>query len=386
MQTSGLLMNNIWSDRVMRRTGVDLARVDAVASEATIMVDTVSLAHHGSEMNHRPYLQISGDLTSVVPDQPLPWDITEVTYDRGQERISAYYEFDDQELAGLVSKGYFGPDFRVPEEMTGIPWQLPITVDAVVVGPSGRDDGTNAAIVFLGVHEVADLRLNKEDFGYDLAEYFPDHSRTTDPEKAHEAWQQGPQRTSGGVENLFTEEDLALAEIEDPRAAQQNWSEARAQHKEQEQPRSEMDVVAEQIEADIEAEKRAYEQDLADQDGSDENLYSQRVAAYLKDLEEDEDDREAASAAEGRDKAQDSNLRDELAQIGMQDEENTVLFDEELDAQAVEAARTRRTARRRQNMSQAMRRPDGSGTRDRIDQQDRSRTVSEPEQDYEPEL
>ena len=147
-----------------------------------------------------------------------------------------------------------------------------------------------------------------------------------------------------------------------------------------------MDVVAEQIEADIEAEKRAYEQDLADQDGSDENLYSQRVAAYLKDLEEDEDDREAASAAEGRDKAQDSNLRDELAQIGMQDEENTVLFDEELDAQAVEAARTRRTARRRQNMSQAMRRPDGSGTRDRIDQQDRPHTVSEPEQDYEPEL
>ena len=359
MQTSGLLMSNIWSDRVMRRTDLNLARVQNQACEATVMIDIVTLGHHGSELNYRPYLQATGDLISVVPQDPMPWDITEISYDRGQERISGFYEFTDDQLAGLVRKGYFGQDFTVPEEITGIEWQLPIEADAVIVGPSGREDGTNAAIVFLQIHDAADLKLDMENTRYDMAEYFADRSRTSTPQQAHEMWSQRPARTSQGqYDSLFTDEELALEQFEDPRA----------QHKgpvQDDEPvqLSPLDASAEEIAASIEQEQRDYEEDLANRAGSDENLYASRIASYLEDEQDEEEDEQAQEEVEA---AAAAALRDDLDRIGMTDEENVRLFDDELEPEDVEAARTRRTARRQQNIAQALRRPDGSGVLDQV--------------------
>lgn len=356
MQTSGLLMNNIWSHRVMRRTGVDLARVQNAVGEATVMVDAVTLGHHDSEMNYRPYLHASGDLISVVPAQPLPWDITEVSYDRGQERISAFYEFTDDQLESLVTKGYFSQDFVVPEEITGIPWQLPVTVDAVVVGPSGLEDGTNAAIVFLDVHDAADLKLDRDGSGYDLAEYFADRSRTSTPQAAHKAWTPGRQDVPQG-EALFAEEELALDQIEDPRRVLTPQDRVQGTIE-----RSDLDVAADEVSASIDAEQADYQAALAARAGTDENLYAAHVASYLDEGDDEGEQDEGASA----NVHSTGSLKDEMDRIGMQDEESTMLFDDELDPADVEAARSRRTARRQQNIAQALRRPDGTGVLDQI--------------------
>lgn len=172
---AGLPMNDVWAHRVLREQGVQVDGYDNVPSTISVMVERIDIEHYGAEQNWRPYLHISGELRGIAPDETgLPYDIERVTYSDSEQRIDAYYEFDDEQLSVLAGKGYFNPGFAVPREISGIEWEFPATCDLLVLGPGDGNDGQDQPIVFTRVHDAGNLVTGLGHSGYDLTDYFVD--------------------------------------------------------------------------------------------------------------------------------------------------------------------------------------------------------------------
>lgn len=275
-------MNNVWAHRVLRESGAEVYQYEGIEAEVAVEVDQVELAHHGPETNYRPYLHASGELRRVSPvgEDQLPYGITDVTYDRGSsERVDIFYEFDDQQLADLSAKGYFSRAFGVPEEISGIEWEVPGRADVLVLAPSAETEG-DAPVVFVGVHDAGDLRIDLESSGYDMAEYFHDHSEQASRSAEAPSAVRSVRERSDQLDSLFSEEELGLTEQQVADAAR----EAAAQ---QPSPAAGEDFGSrlEQVAAETEAEAEAFWSKLAETEGTPENLYAQRVASVLAETE-----------------------------------------------------------------------------------------------------
>lgn len=279
MRTAGLTMNDVWAHRVLRERGVETYRLEGVTAELGVMVESLDLKHRGKEENYRPYLHMTGELRSVTPAKALPFGISQVTYSPGQgEKVDAFYEFDDQQLIVLVSKGYFTSGFAVPEQVTGIEWELPATADMLVLAPSGAQTEDDAPVVFTQIHGIGGLEIDLESSGYDLAGYFADHSKDGVPRTEAVVDARGLKARSDAINSLFTEDELGLdTEVQQivgatvPEAAPVvDGISARLQ----------------QVEAEIAAEREQYQTERASTEGTTENLYRERVAAPLHRAEE----------------------------------------------------------------------------------------------------
>ena len=271
MRTAGLTMNDVWADRILRECGVETCHYEALPAEIDILVETVELRHRGQRDNYRPYLHLSGELRTVTPAEALPYEVSQVTFSPGRgERVDAFYEFDDQQLSVLAGKGYFSSAFAVPEEIIGIEWKLPATVDVLMLAPADVD--TDAPVVFTQVHDIAGLEIDLEASGYDLAGYFDDHSRVGISRTEAVVDERGLQARSDAINSLFTEDELTpAADAERGIGAAGHVAGAS----------DGMSADVQQIEAaiaDAYAQRRA---DLERTDGTPEHLYRQRVAPAL---------------------------------------------------------------------------------------------------------
>ena len=272
MRTAGLMMNDVWADRVLRERGVEAYRYEGLAAEIGVLVDSVELKHRGKDENYRPYLHMVGQLRSVTPAEDLPFGITEVTYSPGNgEKVDAYYEFDDEQLVALASKGYFNSTFVVPEQITGIEWELPATVDVLVLAPSEAQ--TDAPVVFTQVRDIADLEIDLVSSGYDLAAYFDDHSKDGISRTQAIVDERGLRARSDAINSLFTEDELDLIEQTEPIAAPAAAEQVAGD-----------EVIAglRQVEAEIEAEREQYQAERERTEGTPEHLYHERVARALQ--------------------------------------------------------------------------------------------------------
>lgn len=289
MRTAGLTMNDVWADRVLRERGVEAYRYDGLEAEIGVLVDSVDLKHRGKQENHRPYLHIIGELRSITPAEPLPYGITQVTYRHGQgEKVDAYYDFDDQQLVALVGKGYFNPSFAVPDQLTGIEWELPAIVDALVLAP--REQQADSPVVFMQVHRIADLEIDLESSGYDLSEYFADHSADGSTYGSRNGWgrvevvvdERGLRARSNEINSLFTDDELDLVE----QASRRPRPDAPAETDPENEAVTEVEAESvsaglHQLEAEIAAEREQFHAELERTDGTLEHLYHERVAHSL---------------------------------------------------------------------------------------------------------
>ncbi|MDQ1031422.1 hypothetical protein QF035_009004 [Streptomyces umbrinus] len=281
MRTAGLTMNDVWAHRVLREREVETYRLEGVTAELGVMVESLDLKHRGKEENYRPYLHMTGELRSVTPAKALPFGISQVTYSPSQgERVDAFYEFDDQQLVVLASKGYFTSGFAVPEQVTGIEWELPATADMLVLAPSGAQTEGDTPVVFTQIHDIGGLEIDLESSGYDLVGYFADHSADGVPRAEAVVDARGLKARSDAINSLFTEDELGLdTEVKQvvgapaPEAA----------------PVAGMSARLQQIEAEIAAEREQYQTKRASTEGTTENLYRERVAAALQTAEEQEE-------------------------------------------------------------------------------------------------
>ncbi|WP_328689703.1 hypothetical protein OHA74_11525 [Streptomyces phaeochromogenes] len=282
MRTAGLTMNDVWAHRVLRERGVETYRLEGVAAELGVMVESLDLKHRGKEENYRPYLHMTGELRSVTPAEALPFGISQVTYFPGQgEKVDAFYEFDDQQLVVLAGKGYFTSGFDVPEQVTGIEWELPATADVLVLAPSGAQTEGDAPVVFTQIHDIGGLEIDLESSGYDLAGYFADHSKDGVPRAEAVVDARGLKARSDAINSLFTEGELGLdAEVKQVVGAPVPEAAPVADG---------MSARLQQIEAEIAAEREQYQTERASTEGTTENLYRERVAAALQTAEEREE-------------------------------------------------------------------------------------------------
>ncbi|MFD2024175.1 hypothetical protein [Promicromonospora aerolata] len=271
MRTAGLPMDDVWAHRVLHERGVKTYRMEGVPAEIGVLVGSLDLKHRSKEENYRPYLHLTGELRSITPTEPLPYAISQVTYSPGHgEKVDAFYEFDDQQLVALAAKGYFTDGFVVPEQVTGIEWELPAAVDVLVLAPSGMPTEGDAPVVFTRVHDIGGLEIDRESSGYDLAQYFAEHpadgarrTQTVVDERALLA-------RSDAINSLFTQDELSL-DAEAGRAGAAPGVQA--------EPVG--DGVSErlqQVEAEIAAEAEQFRAGRERIEGTTENLYRERVA------------------------------------------------------------------------------------------------------------
>lgn len=261
MKVAGIDMTDPWAARVQRNDQVELARATDVPVETVVLMHRVSFEHHGAEKNYRPLLHLTGELQSIRPNEALPFGVNEVTFRSGLgPMMDAFYEFNDAQLAELVSKGYFTEGFEPPSDMEGIPWELPTTIDALVVAPETEGD---APVVFVTIHGQTALALNFENSQYDLAEYF---ANQLTPEIQEELAQQSAQAqvptSSGVLPDLFAD-----VQFTEPNAAELNDSAHRLGSLAPQQVTGGYPVVRESIFEDLLAEmnekNRAEEAQLA---------------------------------------------------------------------------------------------------------------------------
>jgi hypothetical protein len=207
MKVAGIKMTDPWASRVLRSKGIETERVASAPVETVVQMEQVSFEHHGPEKNYRPLLHLTGELRSILPNESLPYGIDEVTFRNGLGPIvDAFYEFDDHQLSELVSKGYFTEGFEPPANMAGIPWELPTTIDALILAPEHQGD---APVVFVTIHGQTELALDIENSGYDLAEYFENRLTVEgQQEQALNASQQGVPTRSGAINDLFAADEF----------------------------------------------------------------------------------------------------------------------------------------------------------------------------------
>ena len=276
-------MTDVWAHRVLRERGVETTRIENEQADIAVFVETMELAHHGPEQNFRPYLHLNGELRGVRPHQRLPYGVDAVTFPTGRgETVDVFYEFDDKQLALLAKRGYFSPGFTVPEQVVGIEWELPATVDAVVLAPAGdparsTESAPDVPVVFVKVHDLGSLDVDMESSGYDLAEYFADFSTDGAPHVEPRVVEgQSLLQRSGEMATLF--DDADFEQQQDPTlvaSAQLSGPEAQ----------DDMSARLQAVAAELAAEEEQLRLDLAAREGTPENIYRERVASALQTVD-----------------------------------------------------------------------------------------------------
>ena len=117
------------------------------------------------ENRYRPYLQLDAELCGGRGS--FGDGITEFVY-REDDRLdrSVRYDFTDRELAILVEKGLYHPEFEVPQLFTDTEFEIPMEMDIVEVELNGN------RLVYASYDMISDLETNSEKSGYDLVTYF----------------------------------------------------------------------------------------------------------------------------------------------------------------------------------------------------------------------
>lgn len=277
-------------DRALRSGEVHAVGLKGVPVESSVEIELVELLHEGPELNYRPYLHLRGELTNVEPSVELPYGITELALRRGSGiQVDAFYEFAPHQLSELVAKGYFTEAFRVPDGLTGIPWQLPAEADFVVIGPDAESE---PPIVLMQVNGSASLQLDQATSGYDLSSYFPDYTAEQQAERSQESGLSTRER----VVDMFADVELDERTVDDrPRSRREAEAEAL--------PDSAFDrLVAEVSSADA-PEAEHEEQAAQPAEGSAEDTYARSIAPSVAEALDGRDapeaEQETAPAPDG---------------------------------------------------------------------------------------
>ena len=117
------------------------------------------------ENRYRPYLQLDAEL--IGGRGSFGNDVTEFGYrENDYLNRSIRYDFTDHELAMLVEKGLYQPDFEVPEIFTDTDFEIPIEMDITEVELNGN------RLIYASYDMISDLQTDSEKSGYNLVEYF----------------------------------------------------------------------------------------------------------------------------------------------------------------------------------------------------------------------
>lgn len=145
----------------------NVTKHEAALCEAKVMSRNVFLEAHSPfdrERPMRPYLHILGMCTGIKAD--FPYGVTDLDFTENPINVDYFYEFTNEELADLATKGLFDKGFRVPDIMFGNEFRFPATCDYLVVAP---DKDGDTPIIFAEVLDAHNREICTENCGYNFA-------------------------------------------------------------------------------------------------------------------------------------------------------------------------------------------------------------------------
>ncbi len=284
MKIAALSNKDAWFSRLVEEMGkhrLDGQVLRAVPTEDTVVVDTATLEHDGPNICYRPYIALTGRILSSRPAVELPYGVDELTFASHPGTPVAYrYNLSDEQIARLVlDKGLHSGSFALPEELVGIEWELPGTIDAFVAAPTSFND---PPVVFVELHDQTQHLIDVESSGYELVDYTPDFQLG---EQTAEVSYDAPTRASLG-RDLFADEGVSDYGQEVAAASRENVELQSEPADEQQEGASAFDRLLQDASARVQA--RAEEEKAAEEarraaikaeinpDGP-ENVYQSRI-------------------------------------------------------------------------------------------------------------
>lgn len=117
------------------------------------------------DSRYRPYLVLDTEIKGAIGD--FSNGITEFRYRDDDKLLRAVnYDFTDDELSVLVSKGLYNKDFEVPALFTDTDFEIPIDLDIYLVNVNDK------TMIYASYDMISDLKTNSKESEYDLVQYF----------------------------------------------------------------------------------------------------------------------------------------------------------------------------------------------------------------------
>lgn len=172
MNIAGFTMSTPWASRSLW-SGFPVEEISDIPCEMKVSMDSVFFSYGSEEVNYRPRLHMRGKLISIIPAIEMPLNITEISFDpESGPIIDGFYSFTDDQLAVLVQKGYFTYEFDIPALFSETVWELPTTIDALLV--PGDAAAEIAPAIFVDIHDQLEMSVDMNNSGYNLSEEFSD--------------------------------------------------------------------------------------------------------------------------------------------------------------------------------------------------------------------
>lgn len=119
---------------------------------------------------NKPYLLLRGSCTKLTGN--LPYDVSELDLDsENSSDIEILYEFSDEELSDLCSKGLFNKDFKVPDKFYSLDYTMDVNCDFEAFQTT-NEKGENIPIIIYHINDSISREYSQNDFGESFAEYF----------------------------------------------------------------------------------------------------------------------------------------------------------------------------------------------------------------------
>lgn len=119
---------------------------------------------------NRPYLLLRGSCIKLTGN--LPYDVSELDLDsENSSDIEILYEFSDEELSDLCSKGLFNKDFKVPDKFYSLDYTMDVNCDFEAFQTT-NEKGENIPIIIYHINDSISREYSQNDFGESFAEYF----------------------------------------------------------------------------------------------------------------------------------------------------------------------------------------------------------------------
>lgn len=173
MELAGFDAHDPIIQRVIRAAGDDAVVLEEVPVWMVFTPGEAELEFVGDR--HVPQIRMSGDMSRVIPQVSMPFDITTVDFEgrRGLHK-TADYMFTTDQLQSLVGKGLYHTGFEMDsEKLTGSVLAVPTTASMVILRP---DVPEAPPLVSVDVDLEPSFEMSQASTGYDLAaEVFPDY-------------------------------------------------------------------------------------------------------------------------------------------------------------------------------------------------------------------
>lgn len=145
---------------------------EGIPCEGSILFSKAFMASRSwldDEAPGRPYMHMVGECLSLRGN--LPHGVSQLNFEEHHGiPVDILYEFSDEQLAGLVSKGLYSKGFKCPDILTGDSFiDMPVYVDVAAVSP---DVNASVPILFADIENRKAITTDMQACGYDFAEYF----------------------------------------------------------------------------------------------------------------------------------------------------------------------------------------------------------------------